>query len=125
MFIPVGMSITVVPSQIEASTSFELRCNVPLLASIVKIFKDGVEKGSCSTPIPGIANGLCVPSNLQQSIKTNDTVFTFNSAHPPSHNGLWKCQHVIQEAVKFITIYGNKNYLTILLNSCIINSYYN
>lgn len=101
------MTITVVPSQLESSTAFEVRCYVPLLAGIVKFLKDGNAIGICTSPIPGIIKGDCVPENLQQSIATNETVLKIKSANLSAHHGEWKCQHVSEETVKFITIYGN------------------
>lgn len=98
--------MTVLPSQIESASSFELRCNIPLLAGIVRITKDGREVGSCTAPIPGIIKGICVPENLKQSIITNDTVLTIDSADPPAHHGEWKCRHASMETVKFVTIFG-------------------
>lgn len=75
----------------------------------MNISKDGIVIGSCSPPIPGIITGECLPNNLKQSIVSNDTIFTIESANPAEHHGVWKCRHVLQETEKLITIYGNSN----------------
>lgn len=75
------------------------------MTSAVRFLLNGIQRGACSAPVPGIAAGTC-PSDITQDINTEETIFTIAPATTVNHTGTWECTHNAESADMTIEVFS-------------------